>query len=243
MLMRVLRTAGWWLALLVVTPPMALIAILSFPFAPRTRHRIISVWTHMMVWVIRNVLGIRDRVIGRENIPARASVALAKHQSAWETILLQVILPPQVFVLKRELLRLPFFGWGLAQMPMIAIDRNAGKDALSQVVEQGRDRLDMGLWVVVFPEGTRVPVGQSKRFKIGGAHLATATGAPVVPIAHNAGECWPRNAIMTQPGEIVVSIGPAIETAGRTALEVNEQAQAWIEAEMRRLFPHHYATS
>jgi 1-acyl-sn-glycerol-3-phosphate acyltransferase len=167
-------------------------------------------------------------------------VVLSKHQSAWETIALQVIFPPLCYVLKRELLRVPFFGWALGMIPGIAIDRSAGKDALTQVVEQGRERLKEGLWVVVFPEGTRVAPGATRRYKPGGAILAKRAGVPVVPVAHNAGEFWRRNAFIKRAGEIVVSIGPVIEVKGVKANDVSEQAEAWIEGEMRRLFPHHY---
>jgi 1-acyl-sn-glycerol-3-phosphate acyltransferase len=153
----------------------------------------------------------------------------------------QVILPPQVFVLKKELMRVPFFGWGLAQLPMISIDRDAGIDALQQVVEQGRARLAEGFWVIVFPEGTRVAPGATRRYRAGGALLAARAGAPVVPIAHNAGEFWRRRAFLKYPGTITVSIGPPIDPAGLAADEISARAEAWIEAEMRRLFPHHYA--
>lgn len=239
--MNLLRSLVLALAMILVTPPMGIIALLTFPFSPHTRHRIISTWTHIVVWFIRHVTGIRERVIGRENMPDQPSVILCKHQSAWETILLQKIFPPQVYVLKKELLRLPFLGWGLAQMPNIGIDRKAGKDALRQVAEQGRARLREGFWVVVFPEGTRAAVGKKLRFKVGGAHLAVEAGVPVVPVAHNAGEFWPRNSFLKHPGEVLVSIGPPIYPDGLTAAEVNAQAEAWIDAEMHRLFPHHYA--
>ena len=154
---------------------------------------------------------------------------------------MQRIFPPVAFVLKKELLLIPFFGWGLARMPIISIDRKAGKDALNQVIDQGKERLAEGFWVVVFPEGTRAAPGHQKRYKVGGASLAVAAGVPVVPVAHNAGEFWRKNAFVKRPGDIVVSIGPAIATAGRTAEEVNKQTEAWIEGEMLRLFPHHYA--
>ncbi|MFT3734847.1 MAG: lysophospholipid acyltransferase family protein [Rhodocyclaceae bacterium] len=215
-------------------------AMFTFPLPAHTRYQIITTWSSIAMWLIHNVLGIRHRVIGQENLPAAPAVILCKHQSAWETISLQTIFPPVAFVLKRELLRIPFFGWGLAQMPIISIDRSAGKDALKQVVDQGRDRINEGFWVVVFPEGTRAPIGAAKRYKIGGATLATETGSLVVPVAHNAGEFWRRNAFIKRPGDVVVSIGPAISTAGRSAEEVNAQTEAWIEGEMRRLFPHHY---
>ncbi len=193
------------------------------------------------MWFIRHLLGIRYRVIGRENIPqGQVAVVLSKHQSAWETIAYQQILPPLSFVLKRELLRIPFFGWGLSRVPNIAIDRKAGKSALTQVLEQGRDRLNEGLWVVIFPEGTRIAPGERRPYKPGGAWLAQHTGVPVVPIAHNAGEFWRRNAFVKYPGEITVSIGPLIETEGLSAAEINAKAEEWTEAEMRKLFPHLY---
>lgn len=239
--MNLLRSLLFGLGLVVTIPPYALFSFLTFPFSVRTRYRIISSWTTIAMWMVRHVLGIRHRVIGRENLPAQPSVILSKHQSAWETLAFQRIFPPISFVLKRELLRIPFFGWGLAQMPFIAIDRGAGKDALAQVVEQGGARLEEGFWVVVFPEGTRVAPGKSARYKIGGAWLATHVGCEVVPVAHNAGEFWPKNAWVKRPGEITVSIGPPIPAKGRTPDEVNADAQAWIEAEMRRLFPSHYA--
>lgn len=238
--MHLIRSSLFAIILALVTIPYALFGILIFWAPPMTRHRLITTWVPVMMWVIRHVLGIRYRVIGRENLPSTPAVVLAKHQSAWETIALQQILPPLCYVLKRELLRVPFFGWGLASIPGIAIDRAAGKDAMSQVVEQGRARLKEGLWVVVFPEGTRVAPGSSRRYKPGGAILAKRAGVPVVPIAHNAGEFWRRNAFIKRPGEVVVSIGPVIAVKGEKAETVNERAEAWIEAEMRRLFPHHY---
>lgn len=197
-------------------------------------------WRRGFMALARVVLGIRMEVRGRENIPATASVILSKHQSAWETVALQDVFPPLVFVLKKSLLLLPFFGWGLAALKMISIDRAAGKDALAQVVKQGKDRLGAGYWVIIFPEGTRVPPGQKRRYKPGGAHLAAKAGVPVVPVAHNAGELWPRNALVKKPGTIVVSVGPAIDPTGLTEAEINQRVEAWIEAEMHRISPHRY---
>jgi len=236
-----LRSFLFAIVLAIVTPPYAIFGFLTFPLPPRVRHRIITSWAHVVMWFVWHLLGIRYRVIGRENIPPGPAVILSKHQSAWETMALQVIFPPLCFVLKRELLRVPFFGWGLAQIPGIAIDRTAGKDALAQVVEQGQARLSEGFWVVVFPEGTRVAPGTTRRYKPGGAWLARHAGVPVVPVAHNAGEFWRRNAFLKHPGEITVSIGPQLDPADGDAAEVNRRAEAWIEAEMHRLFPHHYA--
>jgi 1-acyl-sn-glycerol-3-phosphate acyltransferase len=235
-----LRSLLLTLYALVVTPPYSLLAIATFPLPPLERYRIISGWARAMMWVLRHLCRMDYRVLGRENIPASPSVILAKHQSAWETMAFQAIFPPQVFVMKKELMKVPFFGWGLAQLPMISIDRNAGKDALQQVVEQGRDRLQRGFWIVIFPEGTRVAPGSTRRYKVGGAYLAAQTGAAVVPVAHNAGEFWRRRAFLKYPGTITVSVGPAIDPTGLSAEEINARARSWIEGEMQRLFPHHY---
>jgi len=208
---------------------------------PLVRHAWVTKgWVSVMVWISRHILGIRFRVIGRDNIPAGPAVIISKHQSAWETFGLQAIFPPLSFILKRELLKIPFLGWGLATIRSIAIDRKAGMDALSQVVEQGRERLKEGLWVAVFPEGTRVAPGVRGRYRPGGAFLAKRAGVPVVPVAHNAGEFWRRQAFLKHPGEVVVSIGPVIEVKGVKAEEINRRASEWIENEMTRLFPHHF---
>ncbi|MGL4408704.1 lysophospholipid acyltransferase family protein [Zoogloea sp.] len=238
--MFLIRNLLFMLILGVLTPLYALIAILSTPFDPRTRHRLVRGWPLIMSWVIWHVLGIRYRIEGAGNIPAGPAVILAKHMSAWETIVLQAIFPPMVFVLKKELHKVPFFGWGISRMPMIAIDRAAGKEALEQVEAQGRQRLAEGYWVTIFPEGTRVAPGQKKRYKIGGAWLAAKAGAPVVPVAHNAGEFWGRNSFWKRSGEVVVSVGPAIDTRGLSPEEVNTRTEAWVEGEMQTRFPHLY---
>lgn len=235
-----IRSTLFMVLVILITAPYGL-AISLLGFLPLSwRYAIIASWRHIFMFLVHRVLGIRMVVKGRENIPAQAAVVLSKHQSAWETVALQELFSPAVFVMKKELYRLPFFGWGLAAMRMIGIDRSAGKDALFQVVEQGRDRLARGLWVIVFPEGTRVAPGLKKRFKIGGAHLAVNAGVPVVPVAHNAGELWKRNAFLKQPGTVTLSIGPAIDTTGLSDQEANQRAEAWIEAEMRVLSPHRY---
>jgi 1-acyl-sn-glycerol-3-phosphate acyltransferase len=201
-------------------------------------------WRLGMQWGIENILNIRPQVIGLENMPQEACVILSKHQSAWETMTLQDCVPSGaycVFVLKKELLSVPLIGWGLNAMKMISIDRASGKEALDQVVQQGRERLQQGFYVIIFPEGTRVAPGQKKRFKPGGAYLATHVGCKVVPVAHNAGEFWPRQAFLKKPGTVTISIGPAIDATGLTETEVNRQAEAWIEDEMHRLSPHRYS--
>jgi 1-acyl-sn-glycerol-3-phosphate acyltransferase len=234
------RSTLFTLLACLLTMPFGIFVALAMIFPMRVRYAIIAVWRTGFMMLCRYVLGIRYRVIGRENIPTEPAVILAKHQSAWETVALQEIFPPLVFVLKKTLLSLPFFGWGLAAMKMISIDREAGKEALKQVVDQGSERLAAGYWVVIFPEGTRVLPGDKRRYKPGGAHLAVQTGRKVVPVAHDAGEVWGKNAFVKTPGLITVSIGPLINPLGKTDAEVNALAEAWIEAEMRRISPHRY---
>jgi 1-acyl-sn-glycerol-3-phosphate acyltransferase len=230
-----LRSILFALVLVLVTPPYALLALLTFPLPRMTRYWIISGWSRLVVFFARAILGIDWRVEGRENLPPRPAVVLAKHQSAWETLAFQLILPPHVHVLKRELLWIPFFGWGLALMSPIAIDRSRGLPALRAIARRGRERLAQGFWVVVFPEGTRVAPGAAREYHPGGAWLACASGAPVVPVAHNAGLLWPRNAFVKRPGTVTVRIGPPIDAANRDPKTVNELARTWIEEQQRAL--------
>ena len=233
--MRFVRSALFALVLVLITPPYALVALATFPLPRMTRYRIISGWSRLVVLMARAIVRIDWRVEGRENLPKRPSVILAKHQSAWETLAFQLIFPPQVLVLKRELLWIPLFGWGLALMSPIAIDRSRGVAALRAMARRGRDRLEQGFWVVVFPEGTRVAPGRSRAYHPGGAWLACAAGAPVVPVAHNAGLFWPRNAFLKRPGTVTVRIGPPIDAAHRDAETVNEIARKWIEEQQKAL--------
>lgn len=233
--MTLVRSVLFAFALALVTPPYALIALATFPLPRMARYRIISGWSLLVLFFSRFILGIDWRVEGREHLPSRPSVILAKHQSAWETLAFQHIFPPQVHVLKRELLWIPFFGWGLALMSPIAIDRSRGVAALRTIARRGRERLEQGFWVVVFPEGTRVAPGERREYQIGGAWLAAASGALVVPVAHNAGRVWPRNAFVKRPGTITVRIGPAIEAADRDPKTINAIAEAWIEEQQKAL--------
>lgn len=238
MVVSILRSALFLLLQIIITPPYALITLACFPLSAQNRYRVTSSWTLLMLHLLRVICGIRYRILGAENIPNTPSIVLSKHQSAWETLAFQKIFPPQVWVLKKELLRIPFFGWGLAMTNPIAIDRSSGKAALEQVVEQGRERLRQGFWVVIFPEGTRMKPGQKGKYKIGGAWLATHTNVPVVPVAHNAGEFWGKNSFIKRPGTITVSIGPPINPTGMDAGELNAQVEAWIEAEMKHISNH-----
>tara|TARA_Y100001936_G_scaffold253777_1_gene320908 strand:+ start:11103 stop:11834 length:732 start_codon:yes stop_codon:yes gene_type:complete len=230
-----LRSAIYLLLQIIITPFYTLIVLASYPLPPSKRYFIISGWAHIMLFLSRVVCGIHYCVLGIENIPREPAIILSKHQSAWETLAFQQIFPPQVWVLKKELLYIPFFGWGLAMTDPIAINRNLGRAALKQIIKQGRDRLDKGLWVVVFPEGTRIEPGKKGKYGIGGALLATKTGVPVVPVAHNAGMLWGRNSFIKFPGTITVSIGELIDPVGMGASELNNKVEEWIELEMIRI--------
>ena len=214
----------------------ALSALVAVPLPPIPRYRFIGIWARVVMFLARYVLGIRYRVEGLENLPAGGpAIVMSKHQSAWETIAYQLIFPPLSFVLKKELLRIPFFGWGLAMISPIAIDRDAGREALKDIEDQGNDRLAKGFWVLIFPEGTRVKPGETGKYNIGGAWLAAKTGVPVIPVAHNAGRVWPKNAFLKRAGLIGVVIGPPIATAGKKASVINAEVEAWIEAAMQKL--------
>jgi len=216
----------------VLTALLSLLLIV-IPLVPRVR--ILRGYGIANVWVLKVLCGVKYQIEGRENIPPGPALIFSKHQSTWETMALQLVFPPQTFVIKRELLWVPFFGWGLATMRPIAIDRRAGRKAIEQIVEQGLDRLQRGLWIVIFPEGTRVPPGRRVRYKLGGAILAARSGRPVVPVAHNAGEFWRKGQFVKKPGTIRMVIGPPIPTAGRKPEEILADAENWIEATMARI--------
>jgi 1-acyl-sn-glycerol-3-phosphate acyltransferase len=194
----------------------------------------------MLAWA-RIAVGIRYEVQGMENVPKHAVIFMAKHQSAWETIFMDGCFPPQCWIIKRELLWLPFVGWSLLAIRSIAIDRSSGRSARDQIVEQGARRLREGIWVSIFPEGTRVAPGKRGRYGLGGAMLAAKTGVPILPMAHNAGEVWPRYSFRKYPGVVKVVIGPLIATAGRDAASINADVEGWIEARMREISPALYA--
>jgi 1-acyl-sn-glycerol-3-phosphate acyltransferase len=201
-----------------------------FPF--RVSTKIARMYAWFIVHSLRVLCGVDYQVRGQENIPEGAAILFSKHQSTWETYALQLIFPPQVWVFKRELLWVPFFGWGLAALKSISIDRSSGRKAIKQIVDQGRQRLDAGIWVTIFPEGTRVAPGQHKRWGIGGAILAEQTGYPIVPVAHNAGEFWAKRAFIKRPGTIQVVIGKPVETKGRKAADINKEIEAWMDTAM-----------
>jgi 1-acyl-sn-glycerol-3-phosphate acyltransferase len=219
----------------VLTPVYAVLVLLLFWLPPLGRYRFIMGWCALMLLGARWICGIRMRVIGRENIRQTPQVVMCKHSSTWETLAINFILPPLAFVAKKELLSIPFFGWAFALASPITIDRRAGRDAMQQMVEQGRARFGQGFWIVVYPEGTRIRVGDHAKYKTGGARLASALGVPILPIAHNAGYLWPRGTMGKRSGTVTVSIGPAIDPSSGDVGEVTAAVERWVEAEVARL--------
>ncbi|MGZ8269648.1 MAG: lysophospholipid acyltransferase family protein [Methylophilus sp.] len=230
-----LRSLMFFIGMLIITPIFSVITILIFPLNNVTKSRIASGWAYCAMFWLKFTCNLRYEVSGREHIPNHPSIILCKHQSAWETIALQTIFPPQIWVMKRELLMIPFLGWAFMALAAIPIDRSAGREALKKLVANGKDRLARGLWVVIFPEGTRKAPGERGKYHIGGAWLASHTQSTVVPVAHNAGRYWRKNSFLKHPGTIQVVIGPPIETAGLKSDEVNQLVERWIEAEMVKL--------
>lgn len=215
--------------------PYSVLAIAAIPLPPVTRSRLVSGWARFVIWWLKITCGITHTVKGLEHLTDAPCVILSKHQSAWETIAFQVIFPPQTWVLKRELLWIPLFGWALAATRPIAIDRGTGVKALDRVVKHGVDRIRGGRYIIVFPEGTRVRAGNKGRYNPGGAMLAVKARVPVVPVAHNAGEYWPRRGFLKRRGVIQVIVGPQIATNGARPRQITAQAEAWIEATMKDL--------
>jgi 1-acyl-sn-glycerol-3-phosphate acyltransferase len=201
-------------------------------------------WFRLVIWGTRVILGIRVRISGLENLPQGATtpaILLSKHQSTLETLLLPTLMPhPLAFVFKRELLRIPFFGWSMARLDMIHINRESRALALKHVVAQGKVLLAQGTWIIMFPEGTRMARGQKGTYQTAGTRLAVESGAPVVPIAVSSGKCWPRKGFIKYPGVVQVSIGKPIVSVGREPKELMREVEAWIEAEMRRIDPEAY---
>ena len=206
------------------------ILLLVLPF--KHRYKVSRLWAVINIWLLDKICGVKYQVEGLDNISDTPCVIMCRHQSAWETLALQLIFPQQVWVLKRELLWIPFFGWGLAALNPIAIDRSAGRKALSQIIEQGKERLSSGSWIVIFPEGTRIQTGYIGRFGIGGAKLAVEAGADVIPVAHNAGSAWPKKGFIKYPCTVKIVVGKAMPSDGHTAAELNTLTYKWIEEQM-----------
>jgi len=232
-----------WMAVTVI--PWTLAVLLVSLFASRTTTWWVAVnWFRVVMWGTRHILGVRMEVQGQDNLPlgkASAAVLLAKHQSTLETLWLPTLMShPLAFVFKRELLSIPFFGWSMARLDMIHIDRESRTVAMKHVIDQGKRLLAQGNWVIMFPEGTRIPRGEAGTYQTAGTRLAVESGAPVVPIAVATARCWPKEGFVKHPGVVRVSIGPLMESTGRDPKALMREAQAWIEAEMRRIDPEAY---
>jgi 1-acyl-sn-glycerol-3-phosphate acyltransferase len=233
--MRVARSLLYLLVLIVITPFYWVITMLSAPLPRLTRWRIIAGWPRFAAWLAGPLLGITFVVNGRQNIPTEPCMIFSKHSSAWETLAFSGIFPPHIYVLKRELLWIPFLGWGLALFSPIAINRSNRRQAMQRLTEQGVVRFRQGFSIMIFPEGTRVPIGRRAPWRGGGAALACSLDAKVLPVAHDAGCFWPRNALVKTPGRITVSIGSPIDTRGMSADAVMRQVETWVESEVERI--------
>ena len=243
--MALLRSLLHMLWMLTTVIPVALYLIVAASTGLRgpRLYRIAVFWLGLAISGAKYILGIRYVVEGKNNLPAinQPVVLLVKHQSTYETFLMPVIMPSDLaYVFKRELLYVPFFGWAIGRLDMVHIDRQLKSQAFNKVVQQGRELLSRGIWVIMFPEGTRIPRGQAGKYKTGGARLAIEAGVPVIPVAVNSGTCWPRKAFIKFPGTVTVSIGPKISSQGRQADELMAEVQRWIESEMHRLDPVAY---
>ncbi len=231
----VLTVIPWGLALIVISVWVRRTTLWWFAVA----------WFRMVIWGTRVILDVQVRVTGMENLPqgdTAPAILLSKHQSTLETLLLPTLMPhPLAFVFKRELLRIPFFGWSMARLDMIHIDRESRAQALKHVVEQGRRLLDQGTWIIMFPEGTRIARGAQGTYQTAGTRLAVDTGAPVIPVAVSSAKCWPSEGFAKYPGVVDVSIGPPMASVGRDPKELMRDVQGWIEAEMRRIDPEAYS--
>lgn len=247
--MNAIRSAVHLMLMGISVVPYALV-LLTASVLPRGEHwgyRVAVAWLRLCIHSARWILGIHYRVQGVEHLPIgqkAPAVLLVKHQSTYETFLMPVIMPhPLAYVFKKELLAIPFFGWAIGRLDMVHIDRSQRAKAFQKVVERGRQLLAKGTWVIMFPEGTRIPRGEVGQYKSGGARLAIEVGVPVIPIAVTSAKCWPRRALIKTPGVVDVSIGPPIDTAGQTPESVTQSVQHWIESEMRRLDPEAYLSA
>ena len=236
------RSALFFLFLVVTIVPWATAAVIYSIFVQGERlYWVCAGWLRVAIWGARWICGVDYRVLGRENLPDVPVVMLPKHQSTWETLAFPGLMPhPLCYVFKRELLYIPFFGWAMARMDLIHIDRSKRTEAWAKVAEQGRRFMAQGNWVIMFPEGTRTPRGSQGKYKNGGTRLAVETGRPVLPVAVTSARCWPRKSFVLRPGVIDVSIGKPIPSTGRDADSLMREVETWIEAEMRRLDPEAY---
>jgi 1-acyl-sn-glycerol-3-phosphate acyltransferase len=229
------RSLAFALFQLAVTPPYAIAVLSLFWLPPLQRFRFISYWCRVNLWAARVLCGIRHEIVGREHWPTTPHIVMSKHSSTWETLFLTQFGPPLAYVAKKELLSIPFFGWAFRYASPITIDRTRGQDAMAQIVEQGRERFRQGFWIVIYPEGTRIRAGRRAKYKSGGARLAVAMDAPILPVAHNAGWLWPKGVFGKRPGTVTLSIGAPVAPNGEDPVALMQRVEQWIEAEVERL--------
>ena len=234
-MMAKLRGALFLAYQVLITPLYAIAMLATFWLPPVPRYKMAAHWCRMSVLGARVICGVRWRVEGLDRIPSTPHVVMSKHSSTWETLALNLYLPPLSFVAKQELLKLPFFGWGFALASPITIDRKAGPNAMAQMVEQGKQRFAQGFWIVIYPEGTRIRAGKRGRYKTGGARLAIGLDVPILPVAHNAGWLWPKGTIAKRAGELTLVFGEPIGSHGKDPGKLTSEVEAWIEAEVARL--------
>ena len=230
--MLILRSLLFYIGQIISTILIAPIGIIAFPLDFKKRYYLITRWAVFNLWWLKICCNITYEIKGKDNIPGKPCIVMSKHQSAFETLALQQIFIPQVWILKKELLQIPIYGWGLASMQPIAINRDSTIKSFRQIADQGCERLQKGYWVIIFPEGTRVAPNKKKKYLPGGGMLAEKSGAQVVPVAHNAGRLWPRNSMIKKPGLITIKIGPVIESENKNAKEITDEVENWIEKEV-----------
>lgn len=230
-----IRSLLFWAGFIISTVVFGLLIIILFFTPPKFRLGIARLWSVTNNFLLKNFCGITYTVKGRENLNVETAIILSKHQSTWETLALHSFTPYPHWVFKRELMIIPVFGWALALTDPISLHRGAGRAAIRQLLEKGIKKLNQGKWIIMFPEGTRTSPGKTHKYKIGGSLLAEKSGFPVIPIAHNAGEFWPRHSFIKWPGNISVVIGPAIDSRGKSADEINKEVYDWIENTMKQI--------
>lgn len=233
--MLILRSLLFYIGQIISTILIAPIGIIAFPLDFKKRYYLITRWAVFNLWWLKICCNVTYEIKGRDNIPGKPCIVMSKHQSAFETLALQQIFIPQVWILKKELLQIPIYGWGLASMQPIAINRDSTIKSFRQIADQGCERLQKGYWVIIFPEGTRVAPNKKKKYLPGGGMLAEKSGAQVVPVAHNAGRLWSRNSMIKKPGLITIKIGPVIESENKSAKEITDEVENWIEKEVGEL--------
>ena len=224
-----LRSLLFYIGQIISTILIAPVGVIAFPLDFKKRYYLITRWAVFNLWWLKICCNVTYEILGKENIPKKPCIVMCKHQSAFETLALQRIFIPQVWILKKELLQIPIYGWGLASMQPIAINRDSSIKSFKQIADQGCERLEKGYWVIIFPEGTRVAPNKKKKYLPGGGMLAEKSGARIVPVAHNAGRLWPRNSMIKKPGLITIKIGPVIKSENKSAKQITNEVENWIE--------------